>query len=210
VAEPQTFVSSPLEVAAVRSLPWLVGGLLVSVLLLLVPDDLDLTRLFLVHLSALTMLGVIVSARVAPLLGGDWYAGYTMSDTWRRIAGGASLVVVVTGLVGLVTLASSAALRFAPSVQFLQMLSALDIAWVVAATLIGATRLWGRAIGTGAGAVMGAFCVASIVNYLRVVGFSPVGEWVLDGGELMRLVIPSDMLAATVAIVILVAAARRA
>jgi hypothetical protein len=209
MAERAALASSPLEVAAVRSVSWLGGGLAVSALLLLVPGDLDLTTVFLVQLSGLTVLGVIVAARIAPLFVGLWYAGYTLSDTWRRLAAGVSLVVVATGVIGLVTLASSAALRFAPSVQFLQLLSALDIAWVVAATLIGATRLWGRAIGSGAGAVMGAFCVASIANYLRVVGFSPEGEWVLDGGELMRLVIPSDMLAATVAIVILVAAARR-
>jgi len=190
-------------------LPWLLAGLVASALLLFVPGDLDLMWVFLVHLTALTVLAVIVSARVAPLFGSGWYLAYSLRDSWRCLAGGVSLVVVVTGLVGLVTLASAAALRFAPSVQFLQLLSSLDIAWVVAATLVGARHLWGRTAGVVAGTAIGAFCVASIANYLRVVGFSPDGEWVLDGGELMRLVIPFDMLAATVAIGILVAAARR-
>jgi hypothetical protein len=196
-------------VAIVRSLPWLLGGLTVAALLLLLPGDLDLTAVFLVHLSALTVLGVIVAARIAPLLVGRWYVGYILSDTWRRLVAGVSLVVVATGVIGLVDLASSAALRFTPSVQYLQLLSALDIAWVVAATLIGARHLWGRKVGIAAGSVIGIFCVASIANYLRVVGFSEDGEWILDGGELMLLVIPGDVLAATVAIAILIVAARR-
>lgn len=194
----------------VAGFPWLIGGLLASVLLLLVPTDGDLTVRFLVHLTALTILAVIVSARIAPTFDGYWYAGVSFTPFWRRLAGGVSLVVVATGLVGLVTLASSAAMRYEPSVQFLQLLSALDIAWVVAATLVGSRRLWGKTAGIVAGSVIGVFCVASIANYLRVVGFTPAGTWVVDGGELLRLVIPSDMLAAVIAISILVAAARRA
>lgn len=202
-------MASPLEEAVVRGFPWLVAGLLASVLLLLVPADVDLTARFLVHLAVLTILAVIVSARIAPTFDAYWYASLDLTPVWRRLAGGVSLVVVATGLVGLVTLASSAAMRYLPSAQFLQLLSALDIAWVVAATLIGSRRLWGGTAGIVAGSVIGVFCVASIANYLRVVGFTAAGDWVVDGGELLRLVIPSDMVAAAVAISILVVAARR-
>jgi hypothetical protein len=120
-----------------------------------------------------------------------------------------SLVVVVTGVVGLVTLASSAALRYQPSLQFLQLLSALDIAWVVAAVIIGIRLGWGRA-GLVAGGVVGAFCVWSIWNYLRVVGLAPDGGWELRGDELMRLVLPFDMAAAVVAIGLVGEGLRRA
>jgi hypothetical protein len=209
VADPTTPASAPLEAAVVRTVPWLLGGLAASVLALFVPGDVAADRAFLVQLSALAVLALVVATRIAPLFSGRWYANYQMSDPTRRLAGGISLVVVTTGVIGLVTLASSAALRLAPSVQFLQLLSALDIAWVVAATLIGAQHLWGRTAGIAAGAVLAALCVASITNYLRVAGFTADGEWIPDGSELTRLVIPADVLAATVAIVILILAARR-
>jgi hypothetical protein len=51
----------------------------------------------------------------------------------------------------------------------------------------------------GAGLLVGVACVFSIWNYLRVVGFATDGGWLLDGGELMRLVLPFDMVAAIVA-----------
>ena len=53
-------------------------------------------------------------------------------------------IVIVTGVTALVTLATTAALRFEPSLQFLQLLSALDIAWVVAGTTLAVRSLWGR------------------------------------------------------------------
>ena len=205
---PEAAAASPLDVAVVIAAPWLLGGLLAAIPLLLVPDD-GLRNVFLLQLSALTVLAVLVSGSVAPLINGTWYPTYRLSPFARRLAGGVSLVVIVTGVIGLVTLATSAALRYQPSVQFLQLLSALDIAWVVAATLVGAHRLWGRTAAIAAGALIGAFCVASIANYLRVVGFSDDGQWIVDGENLLRLVIPFDMLAALVAIGVLIAAARK-
>ena len=201
--------TSSLERAVIAAFPWLLGGLLAAIPLLIVPGDADLEPIFLIHLSALTLLAVLVAWAVAGFMDGTWYRVISLEPFWRRLAAGASLVIIVTGVVGLVTLASSAALRYQPSVQFLQLISALDIAWVVAATLIGAFRLWGRSPAISSGLVIGAFCVVTIANYLRIVGFSADREWVVDGGELMRLVIPLDMAAALVAAGVLVAAARK-
>jgi hypothetical protein len=118
-------------------------------------------------------------------------------------------VVLVTGVVALVTLASSAALRYPPSMQFLQLLSAVDIAWVVAAFVVGAGRAWGRAAAIVGGAVVGIVCVAAIWRYLDIVGFGPNGEWIVDGAELWRNVIPADMVAALTAIGVFAYGARR-
>ena len=143
---------------------------------------------------------------VAPLLERNWL---DWPENRKRLAGGIALVVIVTGVVGLVTLASSAALRLQPSLQFLQLLSALDIAWAAGAVLIGGYRLWSRRTARVAGLTVGVSCVLSIWNYLRVVGFTADGGWLLDGGQLMRLVLPFDMLAAAIASGVLFAGARR-
>lgn len=201
--------SPPLEEAVVRVLPWLLGGLAGSFVVLVLPKASTPMPTFLAHLSLLTLFGVLAGWQLTDMMGRAWYRGYRLAPVLRRLAAGVSLMVVVTGLVGLVTLASSAALQYAPSVQFLQLLSALDIAWVVAATLIGAGRIWGRRIGLAAAVGMGGICVGSIANYLRVVGFSSAGEWLVDGGELLRLVIPFDVVAGVLAATLLVVAARQ-
>jgi hypothetical protein len=112
-------------------------------------------------------------------------------------------VALVTGSAALVTLATSAALRFDASMQFLQLLSALDIAWVVAAASIGARRRWGTAAASGTAIAIGIFCVWSIWRYLDTVGVGGDGEWIVNGRELMRLVLPNDLIAAVVAISLL-------
>ncbi|NIR60829.1 MAG: hypothetical protein GWO02_15625 [Gammaproteobacteria bacterium] len=119
------------------------------------------------------------------------------------------LVVLPTGVVALVTLASSAALRFDPSLQFLQLLSALDIAWAGAALMIGTRWLWGRIAAFFAGGMLGILCVLSVWNYLRVVGFGPDGAWAVRAGEMMTLILPFDTAAAVMAIASLGAGIRR-
>jgi hypothetical protein len=119
------------------------------------------------------------------------------------------VVALTTGAVALVTLASSAALRFQPSAQFLQLLSAIDIAWVTAGVLIGVTWLTDRRAGMVAAVMVAAVCVWSIWSYLDAVGFAPDGGWVVDRAALMRHVLPFDVVSAVMAVSTLVLGARK-
>lgn len=190
---------APIEKAILVTVPWLVGGLLVSLPLLLVDIRSDPLRGFIVQLSGLVLFGIVLSQMVVSLGSSGWFNGSGWGNITETVASGVALVVLVTGTVGLVTLASSAAMRFDPSTQFLQLISALDIAWVVAAVTIGAYRAWGRGPAVVGGLAIGLVCVWSIGRYLHNVGFGPNGEWVVSSSDLMRLVLPYDVAAALVA-----------
>jgi hypothetical protein len=190
----------PIERALIRSVPWLIGGLLASIPLLLVSTESDPTGPFLIHLVVLVIFGLGLSLSVVALANDDWFADMGWSVSRRLWASAIGIIVLVTGIVGLVTLASSAALRFDPSTQFLQLLSALDIAWVVAALVVGVRRRWNQLAAALGGLVIGVFCVWSIWRYIDAVGFGPSGEWIVSGQDLMTLVIPFDMAAAVVAV----------
>lgn len=201
---------SPFESAVVAAFPFLAVPLVITPLLLVVPGSWDRFTVSIVHLSVLVALAIWLAIRLAPSGGGGaWFAGRGWPENRSRFAGLVALVVIVTGVIGLVTLASSAALRFQPSLQFLQLLSALDISWASAAVVVGGRRLWSSRTAATAGIIVGVACVASIWNYLRVVGLADDGGWLLDGGELMRLVIPFDMVAAIFAGFVLVRGAGR-
>lgn len=193
----------------VDAFPFLVVGLVASIPLLLVPSSWSVTGRFVAHLSALVGLGLLVAIKLAPRLDEEFFPGRGWTARRGAVGTAVVLVVIVTGVVALVALASSAALRFDPSLQFLQLISALDIAWVAAAILIGGHHLWGRATGIAAGVILGALCVLSIWNYLRVVGYTPTDGWRVDGSRLSTLVLPFDMAAAVVAIAVLLGAVRR-
>ncbi len=203
-------VTSPIERALLIAFPWLAGGLLLAPLgLLFGPVGPQPTQRMLIHLSLLVLLGLAIADRLVELLQLPWFPATPWNSTTRRLAGAVVLVIVPTGVVGLVTLASAAALRFDPSVQFLQLLSALDIAWVVAAALYGLALLEDRFLARGGALLLGALCVGSLWNYLWVVGFTEDGRWLVDGAQLLRLVIPVDVVAALVTTVLLVAGVRR-
>jgi hypothetical protein len=189
-----------IERALLRTVPWLVGGLVVAVPLLLVNVDANRTVWFVAQLGALVAFGLALTFRLLPLANQQWFVETQWSAVLRLGASGISIVVLVTGTVGLVAMASSAALRFDPSVQYLQVLSALDIAWVASALMIGLWRAWGGLATLVGGAMIGTVCVWSIWNYLDTVGFGSSGEWVVSQGELLRLVIPFDVVAAALAI----------
>lgn len=200
----------PIERALLRTTPWLVGGLLSSIPLLIADVGNDPLLPFLVHLAVLVLFGFGLAHVLAPLGTTAWFVATEWSVRARLMAGGVGLIVLVTGTVGLVTLASSAALGFDPSTQFLQLISALDIAWVVAAVTIGAYRAWGRAPAVAAGIVIGVVCVWSIWRYLDVVGFGPNGEWIVSNPDLMRFVLPYDVIAAIVAVTLFLLGSYRA
>lgn len=193
----------PMERAVVAAVPYLTVGAASALVLLLVPGSVERIPLFVLHLGAVVLLALLLALRLGPLVHEEWYPTRPWSDSTRRLAGAVTLVVIVTGVAGLVTLATSAALRFQPSLQFLQLLSALDIAWAGAAIVFGVWLRWGRTAAVGGGALLGIACVASIWNYLRIVGLEADGGWALVGSEVMRLVLPADMLAALVAVALL-------
>jgi len=199
----------PIERALLRTVPWLVGALLFSVPLLIVDQGGDPIGVFVVHLALLVAFGLTLAHVLVPLGGDGWFEATGWSRFSRVVASGIGLVVLVTGTVGLVTLASSAALRFDPSTQFLQLISALDIAWVGAAVMVGAYRAWGRVWAVSGGLLVGVVCVWSIWRYLDHVGFGPNGEWIVSPADLMRFVLPFDVVAATIAVAIFLIGARK-
>lgn len=197
----------PLEATLRRAVYWLIPtAALGSALLLLMPrptTDEGLYVLVLAHLVAIqitTFAFTIVSSRH----GGIWFS--TTTRPW--LATQASTIAVSVGLSALLTLATSAAARLDPSLQFLQLLSSLDIAWVVAATFLGATAIWGFRVGVLAGSAILLACVMSIAVYLSRVGFTDNGGWLVDGATMLRVVISSDVVAAVVAVTLLLSASR--
>lgn len=192
-----------MERVVLAAVPFLLVGLALSLPLLLVNWTPPPTTIVIVHLSVLVLLGLLAALRLASLAGDDWFLGRAWTTGWRLAASGVVVIVLVTGVVALVTLASSAALRYPPSMQFLQLLSAVDIAWATAAIVVGAGRAWGRAAAITGGVILGVVCVFAIWRYLDIVGFGPDGEWIVDASALWRNVIPADMAAAAAAIAIL-------
>jgi hypothetical protein len=191
----------PVEPTAAIGLRWLAAGLVVSGLsaLLRGPIADHVTSAFLIHLGALTAMSVVMAAHLGPHADRTWFSRIT-SPSISSFSSAAAVTIAVTGVTGLVTLASSAALAYAPSGQFLQLLSALDIAWVVAAFSIGMRWLFGPRLGIGAGLMMGVVCVWSIWRYIDRVGLGDDGGWIVSGDALLRYVIPFDVMAAVLAV----------
>jgi hypothetical protein len=198
-----------IEIALTRALRWTLGGAAISLPLLLIPEATPTTLMTytLVHLSALVAFGLVVLADLVRLIDDTWFAW--VGGTRRLIASGVAVVALTVGVVALVTLPTSAALRFDPSLQFLQLLSALDIAWAAGATLVGVGWMTTRGRGRAAGVAVGVICVWSIWTYLAAVGFTTDGGWQVDGAALMRYVLPYDMAAAVLAVVTVLMGSRR-
>lgn len=199
-----------LEQAIVRATGWTGAGVVAAGAGLLVPQPDDVGRLGFVvaHLAALVAFGMLVTLDLVSLPTQNWFPA--IGDPGRRwLAGAAAKVALVTGTTAVVTLASSAFLRLAPSLQYLQLLSAMDIAWVVAAVALGVSSLAGVRRGLAAGSAVGVACVWSIWRYLEAVGFAEDGGWLVDGTALFRYVIPFDVAAAVVAVATLLAASLR-
>lgn len=199
----------PLERALAVATRWALTGAAGSVILLAVPTSFIAEHrltLVIVHLSAVVGSATVLTWRLTELLDQGFFA--EASRPW--LAAAVSIVALVVGYGALVTLATSAALRYDPSLQFLQLLSALDVAWSAAAFGLG-VRVFARSDRTGqlAAVALDLICVFSIWNYLRVVGFDADGGWIVDRSELLTLVIPFDVVAAVMAVGALVGADRR-
>jgi len=198
-----------MERAVLATVPFLAIGLIASIPLLVVPWSPPPLTIVIVHLTVLVVLGLVATFLLVPLAGMDWFLGRSWSPFWRSASSGVSIVFLVTGMIGLVTLASSSALRYPPSLQFLQLLSALDIAWAGAALIVGAYRAWGMPVAATAGTLLGIICVWSIWSYFNAVGFGPAGEWIVDSGALNRYVVPFDVAAALMGVGVFVFGTRR-
>ncbi|MDJ0925930.1 MAG: hypothetical protein QNJ77_15370 [Acidimicrobiia bacterium] len=198
-----------LESAVVAAFPWLLAGLGVSLLLLLLPPSDDRRWDLLLHLSGLVAFSFALTWRLVRLGDEPWFSRPGWPDRRRRLGTAASLIVIVTGVTALLTLASSAAMQYQPSLQFLQLLSALDIAWVVAGTMLALRILWGNLASLAGGAMMSVVCVVSIALYLAEVGLTADDAWLVDGGQMLRLVLPFDVAAALITVTLTALAAHR-
>lgn len=188
-----------------RLLQW---GIPLSAALLLFPapppDD-GLLAYNLVHLGVLQVAALLFAAEIQNLLDQPWFPD--VRRPW--LASAASLVALVTGFAALLTLATSAAARYDASLQFLQLLSSLDIAWVTAALFFGAMQLWRPSLAWAAAVAIVVACIGSIAAYLIEVGFTPEGGWIVSGPDLMTIVIPADTVAALISITVLLVASQR-
>lgn len=195
-----------LEAALSRSVRWLLPALAVTPLLLLLSQPGGSVGWVMAHLGAVVVFGLFLTMALQPLLDDAWFSH--LSGIGRRLSSAASLVALATGAVALLTLASSAALRFDVSLQFLQLLSALDIAWAAAGTALGLGMRAGRRAAWAGGWFIVAICLWSIWRYLDVVGFTPEGGWLVDGQAMWTYILPYDMAAAAIAVTSLVLGAR--
>jgi len=200
---------APMERAVLATIPFLAVGLVASLPLLLVSWTPPPFTIFIVQLAGLVLLSLVATLRLVRFAGPDWFRGHTWSPFLRLASSGVAIVFLVTGTTGLVTLASSAALGYPPSLQFLQLLSALDIAWAGAALVVGGYRAWGRPVAMTVGALLGIACIWSIRAYLDAIGFGPAGEWIVDADGLVRYVLPFDVAAAVMGIGVFVYGTRR-
>ncbi len=199
-------LESGLGLGLKRLLLW---GIPLAVITLIFPapsPDAGLLTYSLVHLGVLQLAALVFAAEITRSLDRPWFSG--IRRPW--LASSASLVALVTGFAALLTLATSAAARYDVSLQFLQLLSSLDIAWVTAALFYGARRLAGPVVAWMAATALVVACIGSIAAYLVVVGFTPEGGWQVSSGDLMTIVLPADMTAAIISVTVLLIASRKA
>ena len=197
-----------LEDSVLIAFPWLLGGLVASLPLLWLPAADDRRWEVMIHLSILVMFLFALTWRLRRSGDPPWFAGRDWSAIRRRLVTAIALIIIVTGVTALVTIASSAALRYQPSLQYLQLLSALDIAWVVSGTTLAVRALWGDIAGFAAGLMMSVVCVLSIGLYLADVGLAADGGWLVDGNKMVTLVLPFDAAAAVLTIGLTILASR--
>ncbi len=198
-------VESILGTGLKRLLQW---GIPLSLIALLfpAPEGDGLLQYTLIHLTVVQIATFLFVIEMSPLTDRPWFS--PIKRSW--LASSASLVAAVVGFSALLTLATSGGARYDPSLQFLQLLSSLDIAWVVAALYLGTRKLWGKPLALILASALIVICVWSIAVYLTSVGFTSDGGWLVDGSEMMRIIIPADTVAAVAAIAAMLGASQRA
>lgn len=190
----------PAERALATAVVWTVPAVAVSALALLVPLSSSSASLLAAQLALVAAWNWLLALRLISdtRAHGIWFAG--RNGRWAALATSVGIVALCAFAAMLVALASSAALRLDPSAQFLQLISAADIAWVVSGLMVGLSYRHGRPVWAPAGFALAVVCVWASYRYLAVVGLGPNGAWVVSGEDLLRLVIPFDVLAAVMAV----------
>lgn len=189
-----------------RLLQWAIPLTAFALILGAPPPDEGLLAYSLTHLTIVQVATYLFALEVGSLTDEPWFSG--SARPW--LASVASLVAAVVGFSALLTLATSATARYDVSLQFLQLLSSLDIAWVVATLYLAVRHISREVVSIAAGAGLLVACVVSIAMYLVVVGFTPQGGWLVDGEQLLRIVLPSDTFAAILSLSFLLVASRSA
>lgn len=203
-------VSSQLEAAVLDAFPFLIDALGISALGLLVPSSLSVRWRVMVQLILISLFGIYLAFRLLKRLEPVWFESATITATQRVLGTALGVVIIVTGSVGLVTLASSAALRLRPPTQFLQLLSALDIAWAASTVMVAAYWLWNRVrVALVGGAFVLVMCTWAMARYIDEAALGPSGAWRLSAAELWEYVLPYDIAIAVVAVGLLILAVRR-
>ncbi|NNL47294.1 MAG: hypothetical protein HKO76_02910 [Acidimicrobiia bacterium] len=194
---------TPVERALVTFVRWVVPALIIATVLGFgfAPVQAS-SAAVVVQLGLIALWGVALSARlVSGVASSDHLWFPTLSASARRLSTAVGMIGLSTFGTMLVTLASSAALRWHPSTQFLQLISTADIAWVVAGVMVGLAMRTAKRVWLPTGIAVAAICTWSMYRYLSAVGFGPEGEWIVRATELWRLIIPFDIAAAAMALV---------
>ncbi len=190
---------TPSERALTQTLLWTSVGAAAAVPLLVIPPPDDPLPTLVLHLVALTVFAATLAFHLAPLADEGWFTSGSLPVRVRAALAGVVVVVLTAGAIGLVTLATSAALRYDASLQFFQLLSAGGIAWIVAALTVGLRRRFGWRPAAAGAVIVAGVCVWSVWRYLDAVGFTPAGGWVVDGDRIASLLLPAVLGAAATA-----------
>jgi hypothetical protein len=182
---------NPAERAALRAGIWASAGMAAAVPLLVIPQPGTGPRLpALVHLGLLGAFAIGLAFHLAPVADRPWLTGTTIGEAARWAGAGLVVAAMVAASASGVAVATGAALRFDPSLQYLQVLATLHLSVTASLVVLGARRRFGGAIAAVGAAAMVAAGLWTEWRYLGAVGFTPAGGWVVDGSEMRVIVLP--------------------
>lgn len=196
---PRDISPQTLESSALLTFPWLPGGLVVSLPLLLLTQANDRRWEAMIHLSLLVLFLFALSWRLGRSGDHPWFADRGWSESRRRLVTNVALIIILTGVAVVVTLASSAAMRYQPSLQFPQLLSALESLGLSPEPHLPCVP-YGETVPPSQRPMMSIIYVLSIGLYLAAVGLFADQGRLVDGEQILRLVLPFDVAAAAITI----------
>lgn len=183
---------SGVETVLARSLLWTMVGAAAAIPTLVVPQPADPLLTVVIQLSLVVVFAISLAFHLAPFVDEPWFAGFEVGRRARMALTWAVVVFAVTGAAGATMLATSAALRYDPSLQFLQLVAGSGMAGCAAAVVLGSRHRIGSRTALGGAVVVLIVGVGSLWRYLDAVGFTAAGGWIVDASKLARLVLPYD------------------